>query len=127
MKTYLLVIVAAVVTGLGANTAAADGGSATSGKPAMHGHHMGGGMFAALNLTDDQKAKVKGIMTAAKATAAKATDRAGKMQAFKDAFTTIKTTVLTDDQRKKLETLKAKFGHMRRGCQKSSATPTTTS
>jgi hypothetical protein len=66
-------------------------------------------------------------MTAAKATAAKATDRAGKMQAFKDAFATIKTTVLTDDQRKKLEDLKAKFGQMRHGCQKSSATPTTTS
>jgi Spy/CpxP family protein refolding chaperone len=60
-------------------------------------------MLAKLNLTDDQKAKVKEIMEAARTQAQQAAEPAEKLKAVKDAVEKIRTSVLTDDQRKQLE------------------------
>ena len=58
-----------------------------------------------VNLTDEQKAKVKGILTAAKAGAEKADGFEGKRAVLTAAMDDIKKNVLTEEQRKKLESL----------------------
>lgn len=77
------------------------------------------------NLTDDQKAKIKEILQAAHQQAQQATDLKGKLQALKSAIETIRTTVLTDDQRKQLEDMKGKFQN-RRGEEGAKQTPPAT-
>ena len=66
----------------------------------QRGGHM---MFSGLNLTEDQKAKAKEIMDAARAEAAKATDPKAKGDIMRAAMDKIRTTVLTDEQRQKAE------------------------
>ena len=60
-----------------------------------------------LNLTEDQKAKVKEIMATAREDAKKAPDKEAKKAIFKAAWEKIKNQVLTAEQRTKLEELKA--------------------
>jgi Spy/CpxP family protein refolding chaperone len=84
---------------------------------AMKGAHAGAngngaqhpfaGLAKKLGLTDDQKAQAKTILQQAHKDAQAATDKADKMKIMKAAFEKIKTSVLTDDQRKKLTDLQA--------------------
>ncbi|MCX5653975.1 MAG: Spy/CpxP family protein refolding chaperone [Planctomycetota bacterium] len=62
-----------------------------------------GEMFERLNLTPEQKDAVKTIMQAAREQAQGATDREAKAKILRDAVEKVKTTVLTDEQRKKLD------------------------
>jgi Spy/CpxP family protein refolding chaperone len=71
----------------------------------MHRMH---GVIQKLNLTADQKAKVKDILTAARADAAKATTPEAKREIFKAAMAKVKADVLTDAQRQQLEQMKEK-------------------
>ena len=64
------------------------------------------------NLTDEQKAKIKEILQAAKAKAAAATTPEEKAKAFQSAKEEIRG-LLTDEQAKKIEDLKGKFGGLR--------------
>jgi Spy/CpxP family protein refolding chaperone len=75
-------------------------------KPAAKAH-AGAGPFSKLDLTADQKAQIKSILEQAKKDAQAATDRADKAKIRKAAFEKIKTSVLTADQVKKLEAMKA--------------------
>ena len=70
---------------------------------------LGFGGGAQFKLTDEQKAKAKAIMDAAKADAEKATDAAAKIKILKDAFDTIKAEVLTDEQRKQADEMQQKL------------------
>ena len=79
--------------------------AAPTDKPAAKSHE-GGGPFKGLDLTADQKAQVKAIMEQAHKDAKAATDKADKAKIMKAAFEKIKTSVLTADQVKKLETMK---------------------
>ncbi len=72
-------------------------------------HGRGVRLGQLLGLTDDQKAQIKTIMTAAREQAKTAADRAAKVKIFRDAFEKVKTTVLTDAQRQKLADLKAQW------------------
>ncbi|MFB3892455.1 MAG: hypothetical protein ACE15C_10590 [Phycisphaerae bacterium] len=64
-------------------------------------------VFKTLNLTDKQKAEVRDIFKAAHADAAKAADKDAKKAVWKAAFEKIHKDVLTDEQRARLEQLKA--------------------
>ncbi|MFB3893852.1 MAG: hypothetical protein ACE15C_17710 [Phycisphaerae bacterium] len=68
-----------------------------------------GDMMAKFRLTDEQKAKAKEIIEAAKADAAKAEGPEAKMKVFKDAFDKLVKDVLTEEQQKALEELKSKL------------------
>jgi Spy/CpxP family protein refolding chaperone len=72
-------------------------------------------MAEKLGLTDAQKEQVKTILKAAREEAKTATDRAAKIQIFKDAREKIRTTVLTDEQRTKLDEMKAKWRENHKG------------
>jgi Spy/CpxP family protein refolding chaperone len=61
-----------------------------------------------LGLTDEQRTQIQAILKDAREHARTAADRAAKMQIMKAAFEKIKTTVLTDEQRQKLDQFKAK-------------------
>ncbi|RPI62062.1 MAG: DUF3826 domain-containing protein, partial [Planctomycetaceae bacterium] len=61
------------------------------------------GAIHQLNLSDDQKNKITEIMDKARADAEKATEPADKAKIMKDAIEQIRSTVLTDEQRKKLQ------------------------
>ncbi len=78
-----------------------------------HRKNVGGnpliGLVKQLNLTDDQKAQIKQILQQAKQDAQAATDKSAKKQIMQDAFKKIRDTVLTDEQRKKLQELIANF------------------
>ena len=84
---------------------------------AMRAAHPGGmqgrmhrpmaGLGKKLGLTDDQKTQIKAIMEQARKDAKAATDKADKVKIMKAAFEKVRTPVLTGDQRKKLEELKA--------------------
>lgn len=80
-----------------------------------------------LNLTDEQKAKVQGILQAAKVEAQKADRPAAKFKILADARKQVFDTVLTEDQRKTLEEWRKSQGnrpHAREGHPASA--PTTT-
>jgi Spy/CpxP family protein refolding chaperone len=81
-------------------------------------HGKGGCVFGKLGLTDEQKAQVKTILTAAREQAKNAPDREAKMKIMREAFDKIRTTVLTDEQRTKLADLKAKWHEGRGTCKK---------
>ncbi|MCD6303943.1 MAG: Spy/CpxP family protein refolding chaperone, partial [Planctomycetes bacterium] len=61
------------------------------------------GMFAGLDLTDDQKAKIREIMTDAREKAKAASDPSAKKETFRDAMKKIAEEVLTPEQREKLQ------------------------
>ena len=61
------------------------------------------GMGQQFGLTDDQIAAAKTILQAAAEAAKQAPDLQAKMQIFKDAMEKIRTTVLTDEQRAKMQ------------------------
>jgi Spy/CpxP family protein refolding chaperone len=63
----------------------------------------GGEMFERAGLTPEQKEAVKAIMQPAREAAEKATDREAKAKILREAIEKVRTTVLTDDQRKKLD------------------------
>lgn len=114
MAKHVAAAVVAAMLAMAAGSALADDPAQAS-QPAKHEPVMRGpmGMLAELNLTDDQKAKIKDIFAAAKAQAEQATDPKDKLGAFKAALDTIHKDVLTDDQRKLLEDLKAKGEQLR--------------
>jgi len=62
-----------------------------------------GEMFDRLGLSPEQKESVKSIMQAAREEAQKATDREAKAKIIREAIEKVRSTVLTEDQRKKLE------------------------
>jgi periplasmic protein CpxP/Spy len=98
-RTILMgLLAAAMVAGLTAGKAMAAG---DADKPAA-GRHAGQGPFAKLNLTDDQKARIKEVLQQARKDAQAATDRAEKRKIVEAAREKIRTTVLTEDQRKQL-------------------------
>ncbi len=67
----------------------------------------GMGLIEKLNLTDDQKARMKDIVATAHADAQKAADPAAKRKAIAAGFEKIKAEVLTEEQRQELEKIKA--------------------
>lgn len=105
MRTIIAVAVA-VLLGFMASGVAQAAKHAPASQPAA-GHGRMAGVLDKLNLTDDQKAQVKAIMTQAKADAKQATDKAAKKEIHKAAWEKVRTTVLTDAQRKQLEQMKA--------------------
>lgn len=60
-------------------------------------------MFDRLGLSPEQKESVKAIMQAAREEAQKVPDREAKAKIIREAIEKVKSTVLTEDQRKKLE------------------------
>ena len=75
------------------------------------GHEGGPGrMFAALNLTDEQKKQVETIMKAAHEKAQAATDQAAKQEIWKAAMKEIHDKVLTPEQQKKADEMRANRG-----------------
>jgi Spy/CpxP family protein refolding chaperone len=66
----------------------------------------GGEMFERAGLTPEQKEAVKAIMQPAREAAEKAADREAKAKIMREAIEKVRTTVLTDDQRKKLEAVR---------------------
>jgi Spy/CpxP family protein refolding chaperone len=70
-----------------------------------------GGLWAEkLGLTPDQRGQIAAIMKDAREQAKAAADPAAKKAAFTAAFEKVKTTVLTENQRKKIEELRAAPG-----------------
>lgn len=67
------------------------------------------GALRRLELTEEQKTKVRGIMEAAKEAAGKAETRQDKAKAIKAALDTIREDVLTDAQRQKLTEMREQF------------------
>ncbi len=67
------------------------------------------GALRRLELTEEQKTKVRGIMEAAKEAADKAESRQEKGKAIKAALDTIREDVLTDAQRQKLTEMRQQF------------------
>src|ERR1035437_7985567 len=106
MKNIAVITVAALMSlGLANWAWAADQpASAPASKPGMR-HHAFQHMGKVLNLTDDQKAKVKDILKTARADAVKASDKDAKKAIWKAAFEDIRKNVLTDEQRTKLQQL----------------------
>jgi len=75
--------------------------------PRMEGKLDGlGANIERLGLDDKQREQVKAIMDPAREAAAKADGADAKRQILKDALEKIRTDVLTEDQRKKLESMK---------------------
>ena len=66
----------------------------------------GGEMFERAGLTPEQKEAVKAIMQPAREAAEKAADREAKAKIMREAIEKVRTTVLTDDQRKKLDAVR---------------------
>jgi len=63
----------------------------------------GGEMFDRVGLSPEQKESVKAIVQAAREQAQNAPDREAKAKIFREAMEKVKATVLTDEQRKKLD------------------------
>jgi Spy/CpxP family protein refolding chaperone len=102
-KLMLLAATVAVLTlilGITTVQAVPGAGDGQGQGQSVKGH---GGLFAKLNLTQDQKNQIKTILTKAHAQAKAATDPAAKKAIWKAAFEEIKTKVLTDAQRAELE------------------------
>jgi Spy/CpxP family protein refolding chaperone len=95
------------------------------GRMGNRGQHPFAGLAKKLGLTDDQKAQVKAIFEQAKKDAQAATDKADKAKIIKAAFEKVKTSVLTDDQRKKLAELQAERKEHQQEKAASKAAPTT--
>ena len=70
-----------------------------------------------LGLTPEQKEAAKAIMQAAREEAQKAPEREAKAKILRGAFEKVKTTVLTDEQRQKLEKMREAFKERRQGCE----------
>lgn len=81
--------------------------AARGGENGDRAHRPFAGLGKKLGLTDDQKAQVKAILQQARKDAQAATDKGDKKKIWQAAFEKIKTSVLTADQVKKLEELKA--------------------
>ena len=102
-KTMLLILTTAVV--------AVSGGillAQAASKPAPGQRLARVGKF--LNLSDEQKVQVKGILVQAKADAAKAATPAEKRQVWLAARATIRDKVLTADQRQKAQLMLRRIG-----------------
>ncbi len=111
-----------------ADNAAPAGQTPATSQPAAKAHHGhgGGGLWAQLNLTADQKAQIKSIMQQAHKDAKEATSKADKARIHKLAWEKIRTSVLTADQRKKLAELQAaRKGQHRAHHKNSTSQPTT--
>jgi hypothetical protein len=67
-------------------------------------------MFERAGLTPEQKEAVKAIMQPAREAAEKAADREAKAKVLREAIEKVRTTILTDDQRKKLEAVREDRG-----------------
>jgi Spy/CpxP family protein refolding chaperone len=115
MKGFILAAIGVAVLALLAGSALADENTPAA-PPGKCGamKHPGVCWTEKLNLTPDQRAKVKEILKAAHEQVAAAPDRAAKMKIRRDAFEKIKTTVLTDVQRKKLAERREKCKEHRR-------------
>ena len=89
--------------------AAETGTSAAGGKDRGERRQMRGPgeMFAGLNLTDEQKAQVKEILDAAHEKAKAADTPEAKRDIMKAAHEKIRNTVLTEEQRKKMDEKRA--------------------
>ena len=99
------VALAAFVLSATAVQAAPGAGKGQGQGPAAMGKGAGGGLFAKLNLTQDQKDQIKTILAKARADAKAATDKAAKMAIWKAAFEKIKA-LLTPEQLAQLEKMK---------------------
>jgi Spy/CpxP family protein refolding chaperone len=75
---------------------------------ALRRHMLMRRISAHLNLTADQKTQARDIFKQARLDAQQAPDKAAKQQIWKAAFEKVKTQVLTDQQRKQLEEMKAR-------------------
>lgn len=82
-----------------------------------------GGMFAELGLTDDQKAKIKDIMTDARTKAEAAENPQEKREIMQAAFQKVNSEVLTDDQKAKLEKMKQSRPQQRPGARRPGMNP----
>ncbi len=100
MQRLIAIVMAVLMTA--AVTSRTLGQSAPTTEPSKCARHPGR-MFKALNLTADQKAEVKAILQQARADAKNAADPQAKRQIRQAAFVKIKDTVLTDQQRAKLQ------------------------
>lgn len=109
MKRTLLVTLIAVLIGSWASVGLANGQATTCPGTGVTGggHHRGmmKALFEKLNLTDDQKTKIKAIFQKAHADAKAAADKATKHQIYKAAFQDAKK-VLTAEQLAKLQELR---------------------
>jgi len=121
MKSLTLLVLAmgAVMAMAAGSVLAADEAAAPAAKPAPKAEARAGiaMQLDQLGLTDDQKAQIKAILQAAAEQAKQAPDIQAKLQIFKDALEKIQTTVLTDEQRAKVqqgqEQLKQKMEQLR--------------
>lgn len=108
MKTLILAAATAAVLVLTAGAVLANDNAAATppapgGQQCEKGMHHGMWWSEKLNLTPDQRAKVKEILSAAREQAKAAPDRAARMKIRYDAFEKIKTTILNDQQRQELQ------------------------
>lgn len=114
MKTSLIAVAGAMLLACAGLTLAQDAAPGGKGRPgaASRPHGPGGGpmeMLSKLDLTEDQKAKVKAIMDASKADLEKAETPEAKRKVFQESMEKIKA-VLTAEQKTKLEeALKARM------------------
>jgi Spy/CpxP family protein refolding chaperone len=76
--------------------------------------HMGQ-MLERMVLTPEQKEAVKAIMQPAREAAEKAADREAKARIIREAIEKVKATVLTDEQRKKMENAREELRERRPG------------
>jgi Spy/CpxP family protein refolding chaperone len=88
-------------------------------------HKMMGKIADKLGLTDEQKAQIKTIMQQARKDAQAAPDKAAKVKVMQAAREKIRTTVLTEEQRKKAEEMRARFKEHRKGAAASEPKATT--
>jgi hypothetical protein len=108
MKGLLLVLVVGAVMAVAAGSALAADEAAAPKAPAKAGIKAGINLqLDQINLSDEQKEQIKAIIQTAREQAQAATDIQAKLQIFADAVEKIRTTVLTDDQRAKLEGIKS--------------------
>lgn len=104
MKKMLIAAIAAAFMFTLVGTAMAKDKAATS-KPAA-GLRGPAAIYSKLDLTDAQTAQVKDILDQAKKDQAAAADKKAKGEIMKAANEKIRTTVLTDEQRTKLDEMK---------------------
>jgi Spy/CpxP family protein refolding chaperone len=105
MKKMLTVLMAGVICLAGASSALAAKSAGATSRPGKG--HMACHRGKMLNLTADQEAQIKAIVTQARADAKAATDKQAKLAVWKAAREKIRTTVLTDAQRQQIDQWKA--------------------
>ncbi len=104
-RTLLVTLIAVVVGGWASVGLAADQAAGGSGDKHAQAREKVKALFEQLNLTDDQKTKIKDIFQKAHTAAKAAANRAAKREIFKTAFEDAKK-VLTAEQLAKLQELR---------------------